>query len=42
MLSKLMHRFHERLLAGFKRLLAETATGFGQNLPYRLDADFSA
>lgn len=28
--------------AEFKRLLAETATGFGQNLPYRLDVDFSA
>ncbi len=68
MLSKLMHRFHERLLANpqrkqqlakvfsdlltefsrvpefaeFKRLLAETAIDFGQNLPYRLDVDFSA
>jgi putative ATP-dependent endonuclease of OLD family len=68
MLSKLMHRFHERLLADvdrrgrlttvfesllqeftgvsefavFKRLLAETAKDFGQNLPYRLDVDFSA
>ncbi|WP_345216151.1 ATP-dependent nuclease [Georgenia halophila] len=68
MLSKLMHRFHERLLdnpgrkeqlaaifaglleefngvpefAEFKRLLAETAEDFGQNLPYRLDVDFSA
>jgi putative ATP-dependent endonuclease of OLD family len=68
MLSKLMHRFHQRLLpdaqrkerlsglfsnllsefagvgefAEFKRLLAETAEDFGQNLPYRLDVDFSA
>ncbi|MDN4160426.1 AAA family ATPase [Nocardioides abyssi] len=68
MLSKLMHRFHQRLLADaqrkdrlselfsnllaefggvgefaeFKRLLAETAEDFGQNLPYRLDVDFSA
>lgn len=68
MLSKLMHRFHERLLADpvrrqqlaqvfsnllaefggvpefaeFKRLLGETAADFGQNLPYRLDVDFSA
>ncbi|NEE01504.1 ATP-dependent nuclease [Phytoactinopolyspora halotolerans] len=68
MLSKLMHRFHERLLADpvrkqqlaqvfssllaefggvpefaeFKRLLAETAADLGQNLPYRLDIDFSA
>jgi putative ATP-dependent endonuclease of OLD family len=68
MLSKLMHRFHERLLADsarkqqlaqvfssllaefgrvpefaeFKQLLAETAADFGQNLPYRLDVDFSA
>ncbi|WP_277453582.1 AAA family ATPase [Janibacter sp. DB-40] len=68
MLSKLMHRFHERLLydperkiqlarifdglleefssvpefAKFKDLLAETAEEFGQNLPYRLDVDFSA
>ncbi len=68
MLSKLMHRFHERLLhdperktqlaaifggllkefgavpefAKFKELLAETAEDFGQNLPYRLDVDFSA
>ena len=68
MLSKLMHRFHERLLndperkkrlteifdgllvefgavpefANFKELLAETAENFGQNLPYRLDVDFSA
>lgn len=68
MLSKLMHRFHERLLhnperkqqladifagllkefagvpefAEFKKLLAETADDFGQNLPYRLDVDFSA
>lgn len=68
MLSKLMHRFHERLLndperkkqltaifdgllrefgavpefGRFKELLAETAENFGQNLPYRLDVDFSA
>jgi putative ATP-dependent endonuclease of OLD family len=68
MLSKLMHRFHERLLndpqrkkqltgifkdlleefaavpefAKFKALLASTAEDFGQNLPYRLDVDFSA
>lgn len=68
MLSKLMHRFHERLLhdperkaqlaaifggllkefgavpefAKFKDLLAQTAEDFGQNLPYRLDVDFSA
>lgn len=68
MLSKLMHRFHERLLydaerktqlavifdslleqfsevpefSKFKSLLAETAEEFGQNLPYRLDVDFSA
>lgn len=68
MLSKLMHRFHERLLndpqrkqqlarifaglvdefsgvpefATFKQVLAETAEDFGQNLPYRLDIDFSA
>ena len=68
MLSKMMHRFHERLLdaptrkqqladifanllkefdgvpefASFKKLLAETAEDFGQNLPYRLDVDFSA
>jgi len=68
MLSKLMHRFHERLLhdperrtqlaetfggllegfeavpefAKFKQLLAKTAEEFGQNLPYRLDVDFSA
>lgn len=68
MLSKLMHRFHERLLstpgrkgklakifadlldefgavpefAKFKDLLAATAEEFGQNLPYRLDVDFSA
>ena len=68
MLSKLMHRFHERLLhdperkaqlaeifgglltefgsvpefAEFKKLLTETAEDFGQNLPYRLDVDFSA
>lgn len=68
MLSKLMRRFHERLLedpgrqhqlrgffsqlldqfsgvpefAEFKRILAETAADFGQNLPYRLDIDFSA
>jgi len=68
MLSKLMHRFHERLLsdpsrrdrlatifdtllkefsgvpefAVFKQLLADTAADFGQNLPYRLDVDFSA
>jgi putative ATP-dependent endonuclease of the OLD family len=28
--------------AEFKRLLAETADDFGQNLPYRLDVDFSA
>lgn len=68
MLSKLMRRFHERLLddpgrqeqlkdlfsnlldqfsgvpefAEFKRLLTETAADFGQNLPYRLDVDFSA
>lgn len=68
MLSKLMHRFHERLLdapmrkqkltelfsglldefngvpefAEFQRLLADTAEDFGQNLPYRLDVDFSA
>jgi putative ATP-dependent endonuclease of the OLD family len=68
MLSKLMHRFHERLLAdpqrkdrlakgfgsllgefagvpefaAFQKLLAETAAEFGQNLPYRLDVDFSA
>ncbi|MDE9364742.1 AAA family ATPase [Luteipulveratus sp. YIM 133132] len=68
MLSKLMHRFHERLLrdpgrksqlagvfdgllqqfvavpefAEFKHLLASTADDFGQNLPYRLDVDFSA
>src|SRR5699024_5950217 len=68
MLSKLMHRFHERLLndperknqltaifdgllrefgavpefAKFKDLLAETADNFGQNLPYRLDVDFSS
>lgn len=68
MLSKLMHRFHERLLndperkkrltaifddllvefgavpefAHFKELLAQTAENFGQNLPYRLDVDFSA
>lgn len=68
MLSKLMHRFHDRLLADplrkerltavfrsllaefggvaefaeFKKLLAETAADFGQNLPYRLDVDFSA
>lgn len=68
MLSKLMHRFHERLLqdpqrraqlakifdgllqefgavaefAKFKELLASTAEDFGQNLPYRLDVDFSA
>lgn len=68
MLSKLMHRFHERLLndparqkqlaaifrtllsefrgvpefAKFKDLLAATAEDFGQNLPYRLDVDFSA
>jgi putative ATP-dependent endonuclease of OLD family len=68
MLSKLMHRFHERLLedpqrkkqltaifqgiikefgavpefANFQELLASTAEDFGQNLPYRLDIDFSA
>ena len=68
MLSKLMHRFHERLLndperqkqlagifttlltefsgvpefAKFKDLRARTAEDFGQNLPYRLDVDFSA
>ncbi|MFE7504002.1 ATP-dependent endonuclease [Promicromonospora sp. NPDC057488] len=68
MLSKLMHRFHERLLespmrkqrlaeifadlrdefnevpefAAFQKLLADTAEDFGQNLPYRLDVDFSA
>lgn len=68
MLSKLTHRFHERLLrdpqrkaqlvgvfhgllqqfgavpefARFKELLASTAEDFGQNLPYRLDVDFSA
>lgn len=68
MLSKLMHRFHERLLddparrdqlkalfsqlldefvgvpefADFKRVLGDTAADFGQNLPYRLDIDFSA
>lgn len=68
MLSKLMHRFHERLLADpgrkdqltklfsrlvdefggvpefstFKKTLADTAADFGQNLPYRLDIDFSA
>lgn len=68
MLSKLMHRFHERLLADqgrkkqltelfsqildefsgvpefakFKEILADTAADFGQNLPYRLDIDFSA
>lgn len=68
MLSKLMHRFHERLLddperraqlaalfsglleefgavpefARFKELLVETAADLGQNLPYRLDVDFSA
>ncbi|WP_324651430.1 ATP-dependent nuclease [Georgenia sp. H159] len=68
LLSKLMHRFHERLLhdpkrkaqlaaifggllnefgavpefANFKKLLADTAEEFGQNLPYRLDVDFSA
>jgi putative ATP-dependent endonuclease of OLD family len=68
MLSKLMHRFHERLLedpdrkkqlagiferivaefgavpefANFQELLATTAEDFGQNLPYRLDIDFSA
>lgn len=68
MLSKLMHRFHARLMddparraqlvgifgellkqfeavpefAKFKKLLAETAEDFGQNLPYRLDVDFSA
>lgn len=68
MLSKLMHRFHERLLhdperktqlaaifggllkefaavpefAKFKEMLADTADDFGQNLPYRLDVDFSA
>lgn len=68
MLSKLMHRFHERLLnnaerkdkltsifgdlqkkfsevpefAAFKQLLADTADDFGQNLPYRLEIDFSA
>lgn len=28
--------------AEFKRLLGETAADFGQNLPYRLDVDFSA
>lgn len=28
--------------AKFKELLAETAEDFGQNLPYRLDVDFSA
>ena len=68
MLSKLMHRFHERLMndparkdqladlflqllgefgrvpefAKFKEILASTAADFGQNLPYRLDIDFSA
>lgn len=68
MLSKLMRRFHERLLddqqrknqlaevfndllqqfgsvpefAKFKELLVTTAENFGQNLPYRLDVDFSA
>lgn len=68
MLSKLMHRFHERLLADqgrkdqlaalfnqildefagvpefakFKEVLVNTAADFGQNLPYRLDIDFSA
>lgn len=68
MLSKLMHRFHERLLqdpdrkkqltgifegilkefgavpefANFQDLLASAAEDFGQNLPYRLDIDFSA
>lgn len=68
MLSKLMHRFHERLLhdperktqleaifggllkefgtvpefAKFKEMLAQAAEDFGQNLPYRLDVDFSA
>jgi putative ATP-dependent endonuclease of OLD family len=68
MLSKLMHRFHDRLLAdgwrkdclaaGFaelvaefrgvpefaqgQRVLSDTAEEVGQNLPYRLDVDFSA
>ncbi|MDG3009608.1 AAA family ATPase [Rhodococcus sp. D2-41] len=68
MLSKLMHRFHEKLMddparkdqlaglfsqlvgefggvpefAKFKEILASTAEDFGQNLPYRLDIDFSA
>jgi putative ATP-dependent endonuclease of the OLD family len=68
MLSKLMHRFHDRLLADgrrkdrlaagfaelvaefrgvpefaqFQRVLSNTAEEFGQNLPFRLDVDFSA
>ncbi|MCD2130036.1 AAA family ATPase [Rhodococcus ruber] len=68
MLSKLMHRFHERLMADparkdqlahlflqlleefdgvpefakFREILSDTAADFGQNLPYRLDIDFSA
>lgn len=68
MLSKLMHKFHERLLSDparkarlrtgfetlrhefagvpefteFTRLLEQSAWSFGQNLPYRLDIDFSA
>ncbi len=67
-LSRLMHRFHERLVddgdrredlqrifdsllsqfgevsefSSFRTLLTETAALFGQNLPYRLDLDFSA
>lgn len=68
MLSKLMRKFHQRLLSTpgkkealqnsfvslveefkgipefekFQAFLAEAADGFGQNLPYRLDIDFSA
>lgn len=68
MLSKLMRKFHQRLLeddtrkerlagifrdllsefegvpefARFQQLLATTAEDLGQNLPYRLDVDFSA
>lgn len=68
MLSKLMHRFHERLLADgirrdqltanfatlvelfrgvpefneFQEALVDRAEQLGQNLPYRLDVDFSA
>lgn len=67
-LSRLMHRFHERLVddearvktlesifssllrqfeeveefRAFQELLTSTADLFGQNLPYRLDLDFSA